>query len=310
MLSIRLTVRAMTGIALVVSAPVFAGDHAGAPYESPDGNTIQTAKSNWSPAGSTSVQTAEKVFVDEHGVETVVRTRYIQRSHAATKPDIAGSSHARGVTTYPGHHFPVTPRPVVFERDQWLQECRRRTDGTDGDDKGGIIGGLLGAIAGGIIGNRVDDGERLAGTLIGAGAGGLAGLAIGTLIDSVGDDDDDYDCEEALDAYIAQYGQPGAHRFVGTHHGGYGYQGGYAHSSYAGHYGYGHCGCAPQQVAMVPVYYEQRQRVVVRETIEEEVTRERIIERHPTKLIKTAPRPTKVVPAPRQTKTKVRYTKD
>ncbi len=206
--------------------------------------------------------------------------------------------------TYPAHHSvgnpahvpqhlsvrgPVHGGPIHggFDRDQWLAECRRRTDTVrDDDEKGGIIGGLLGAITGGIVGNRVYDEERLAGTLIGAGVGGLAGLVIGTLIQRGGKDRDrGYDCEAALDNYLSHYGY--GHGYGG--HGG-GYQGGYTHGSYGhgsygyagtGQYGsYGHysyaggyypgCGCQPH-ITYIPIHYQQRQRVVVRETVTEEI---------------------------------------
>jgi hypothetical protein len=168
----------------------------------------------------------------------------------------------------------------VFERDQWLAECERRTRGHDDGEKGGIIGGLLGAIAGGIIGNQVaDSGDRLGGTLIGAGVGGIGGLVLGSLIGGGRDSRGDYDCEAALDGYLSQYGQPGGHGAVRTipgpaypvyaapvHYGhGYGY--GYA-PAYAS---YGYSYAPPQQIVYVPIRYEQQQRVIVRETVREEL---------------------------------------
>jgi len=112
---------------------------------------------------------------------------------------------------------------TLAEREAWLSDCRLLMAHSDGyydyrdyDDRdadGGLIGGLLGAVVGGVAGNRIADGDRLAGTLIGAGVGGLAGVAIGALID--GDDDDYVESREVdpnelyaaryCDAYLRRY---------------------------------------------------------------------------------------------------------
>ena len=101
----------------------------------------------------------------------ITRTRRIERQ--APYP----ASTPTHTTTYaPAYHGAgYAPAGSVFQRDQWLDECERRTNGRSNREKGGIIGGLLGAVAGGIIGNRSFDSERLGGTLLGVGVGGLAG---------------------------------------------------------------------------------------------------------------------------------------
>lgn len=122
---------------------------------------------------------------------------------------------------------------TMAEREAWLADCRvlmssagRYGDYYDyyrDDADGGLSGGLLGAIGGGFAGNRIADGDRLAGTLIGAGIGGLAGVVIGSLIDS--DDDDhretrDIDANELYaarycDAYLRRYEMGGGAGFHG-----------------------------------------------------------------------------------------------
>lgn len=106
--------------------------------------------------------------------------------------------------TIPAQTFPAAQAvPVQYTREQWLEECYRRTGGKNNREKGNIIGGLLGAIAGGVLGNRVWDSERLAGTLIGAGTGGLLGAVAGGLLG--GGKRSSYDCEEVLDAHLSAY---------------------------------------------------------------------------------------------------------
>ena len=192
------------------------------------------------------------------GVETVTRTRRIELPAAPQAP--------RGpmAQAYPA---PVAyaPAPVVFERDQWLEECGRRTAGRDKDDTGTIIGGLLGAIAGGVAGYEIAGaGDRVLGTVLGVGGGGLIGGLLGSLFN--GDDDDRYDCEAALDAYLTQYGTPTTRiasrtipyaPYPAPYSYGYGYPA----------YGYGY---AQPQMVMVPVRTEVPQQVVVRETVREE----------------------------------------
>ncbi len=223
------------------------------------------------------VSDVTETSVDADGVETITRIRRIE----TTSPHYGGHArHPRAETyayrTMPAHGY--APAASVFERDQWISECERRTSGRDNREKGGIIGGLLGAIAGGIIGNRVADGERLGGTLIGAGLGGIGGVLLGNLIGGGRNDRGEYDCEAALDSYLSQY-HHGAPRFAyrtipaptyaAPIHAppAYGYGYGYAPAYQSYSYSY----APPQQVVYVPVQYEQQQRVIVRETVREEV---------------------------------------
>ncbi len=242
-----------------------------------------------------------ETIVGPDGVETITRTRRIE----SRGPDYAGSEgYYEAGTQYPAYaqNYGYSPTSTVFEREEWIDECERRTNGYDDREKGGIIGGLLGAIAGGIAGNRIADaGDRLGGTLIGAGVGGLGGLLIGSLIGGGRDRDGDYDCEAALDSYLSQYGHPGAYappyrvaaRTIPAPAYAppvqYGY--GQAYPSY----GYGYSYAPPQQIVYVPVTYQQQQRVIVRETVREEVIpgARRVIPAPPP-----APRPIKTQPIP------------
>jgi Glycine zipper 2TM domain len=210
-------------------------------------------------------QTAETI-VGPDGVETITRTRRID----AARPLPAGPSHApHGYA--PPHVYAPAPAyaapayaPVVFERQQWIDECRRRTAGRDKDDTGLIIGGLLGAIAGGFAGYEIAGaGDRVLGTVLGVGGGGLIGGLIGSLFD--GDDDEDrYDCEAALDSYLSHYGAPGGH--VASRTIAYPAQG-YSHGyGYPAGYSYGYTYAPPPQVVLVEVRTEVQQQVVVRET--------------------------------------------
>lgn len=215
------------------------------------------------PAATRTVTETTETTIDANGVETITRTRRIDLPAA------------------PQGYAP-TYAPVVFEREQWLDECRRRTAGKDKDDTGAIIGGLLGAIAGGFAGYEIAGvGDRVLGTVLGVGGGGLIGGLLGSLFD--GDDDADrYDCDAALDTYLSQYGTPAAYpgariasreiAFPAAPAYGYGYPA----------YGYAY---APPQMVMVPVRSEVQQQVVVRET-----------ERYETY---TVPGAARIIPAPR-----------
>jgi hypothetical protein len=214
------------------------------------------------------------------GVETVTRTRYIQaqRPMGMAPAPIAPVP----VAPYPGAMIPqqgyapmpYAPAPVVFERQQWLDECYRRTAGRNERQKGTIIGGLLGAIAGGVIGNRVAGaGDRLLGTAIGAGGGGLVGGILGNLIGG-GKKRGRYDCEAALDGYLSQYATGGVP------------MAGYAYPAYAQQM---MVYAQPAQMVVVPVRSQQQQQVVVRETVREEVV----------------PGATRYIPAPQPRPTKL-----
>ena len=85
--------------------------------------------------------------VDADGVETITRIRRIE----TTSPRYGSHAHQAHAETYAFRKLPAhgyAPAASVFERDQWISECERRTNGRDNREKGGIIGGLLGAIAG------------------------------------------------------------------------------------------------------------------------------------------------------------------
>ena len=123
----------------------------------------------------------------------------------------------------------------MADREAWLSDCRLLMadsggyydhDRRDGGD-GGLIGGLLGALFGGFAGNRIADGDRLAGTLIGGGLGGIAGAVIGSAVDGDGDERE-IDANELwaaryCDAYLRRYEMGGYSGFAdhghGHHHG-------------------------------------------------------------------------------------------
>jgi hypothetical protein len=202
-----------------------------------------------------SAQTGETITT-VNGVETITRTRRIE----AARPAPASPNGYPPQQGYAPAYAPPAYAPAVFEREQWIDECRRRTAGRDKDDTGLIIGGLLGAIAGGFAGYEIAGvGDRVLGTVLGVGGGGLLGGLLGSLFD--GDDDEDrYDCDAALDAYLSQYGTPGgriASREIAYPYPAYGYP---------ANYSYGYTYAPPPQVVLVPVRTEVQQQVVVRET--------------------------------------------
>jgi hypothetical protein len=211
----------------------------------------------------TAVQSEETVTV-ANGVETITRTRRIDLPRAplpAAQQGYAPQGYAP--QGYPVQGYaPAYAAPQVFERDQWIEECRRRTKGQNRDQTGLIIGGLLGAIAGGVAGYEIAGaGDRVLGTALGVGGGGLIGGLIGSLFG--GDKAKNrYDCEAALDSYLSQYGTPGgriASREIAYAPPAYGY-------GYPGGHSYGYTYAPPPQMVMVPVRTEVQQQVVVRET--------------------------------------------
>lgn len=210
------------------------------------------------------------------GVETVTRTRRIDSPAPAPQGYVQGYAQTYPQVAYP-HGYAATGyaagAPMVFERQQWIDECRRRTRGRNRNDTGLIIGGLLGAIAGGFIGNEIAaTGDKVLGTVVGAGGGGLIGGLIGSLFDGPRRRNL-YNCEAALDSYIGAYGAPGRIASREIAYPGYGY-GTYAEPGYAYGYGYpqgygysyGYGYAAPPQVVWIPVRTEVQQQVVVRET--------------------------------------------
>lgn len=196
------------------------------------------------------------------GVETVTRTRRID----APRPHQGYAPQAYPHQGYAPQAYSPIPHaaPVVFERDQWIDECRRRTAGRNNNDTGLIIGGLLGAIAGGVAGYEIAGaGDRVLGTVLGAGGGGLIGGLLGSLIGG-GKKKNRYDCEAALDGYLTQYGAPGT-RIASREIPYAPYPGGPAYWQNC------NCGYVQQQTVLVPVRTEVQQQVVVRETVRNEV---------------------------------------
>lgn len=249
--------------ALALPASVAAQNYDDLPPLSPMAEAeVQTLPADMRSAPAT-MQIGETVTVVD-GVETITRTRRID----APRP--LPSAPAAPQAGYAPHGYAPTmtyaAAPAVFERDQWIDECRRRTKGQNRDDTGTIIGGLLGAIAGGFAGYEIAGvGDRVLGTVLGVGGGGLIGGLLGSLFD--GDDDDRYDCEAALDAYLTQYGAPGTR--IASREIGYPYPAAPAYNygyGYPAAYSYGYTYAPPQQVVMVPVRTEVQQQVVVRET--------------------------------------------
>lgn len=173
--------------------------------------------------------------------------------HPAPMPQHAGGYPYPGHTAYPG-------LPADFDRDEWLADCREGYRNPRRSNSGAVGGGILGAAVGGVIGNRVADGNRLAGTLIGAGVGGLAGLAIGSAIAGSGDR---RRAREACEAWLDDYR-------AGRYGGGYWQQGGYGQHGYG--YGYAH---GYYTMTYVPVLVAVPQRAIVRETVTEEWVEER-----------------------------------
>lgn len=197
------------------------------------------------------------------GVETITRTRRIDSPRPAPVAQGYAPSYPQGYAQ--GYAPPMTPAggyyagtPAVFERQQWIDECRSRTRGRNRNDTGLIIGGLLGAIGGGFAGNAIAGaGDKVLGTVLGAGGGGLIGGLLGSLFDG-SRRRNRYDCEAALDSYLSNYGTPVAR--VASR------QIAYPASYAAPVYDYGYTYAPPQQMVMVPVRTEVPQQVVVRET--------------------------------------------
>ncbi|MCL9998011.1 MAG: hypothetical protein NBV68_01385 [Erythrobacter sp.] len=239
------------------------------------------------PAPVTAIRPTETVTI-EGGVETITRTRYINAPgvvRPAPAPQYYAPQHFPGQGYAPQGYGYAAAAPAVFERQQWIDECRRRTRGQSRDRTGLIIGGLLGAIGGGIAGYEIAGaGDRVLGTVLGVGGGGLIGGLIGSLFD--GDRKKNlYDCEAALDSYLSAYGAPGARiasREIAYPAYGYGYPQAYS---------YGYAYAPPPQVVLVPVRTEVQQQVVVRETVREET----YIEGRTRVITDPAPRPGKLI---------------
>jgi len=221
----------------------------------------------------------DETITNAGGVETVTRTRRIDATRPLPAAPAAHYGYAQqgyapqGYAPQAYSPHPYGAAPVVFEREQWIDECRRRTAGRNDNDTGLIIGGLLGAIAGGFAGYEIAGaGDRVLGTALGAGGGGLIGGLLGSLIGG-GKKKNRYDCEAALDGYLTQYGAPGtriASREIpyAPYPGGPAY--GYPAQGYPAYAQNCNCGYVQHQTVLVPVRTEIQQQVIMRETVREE----------------------------------------
>jgi hypothetical protein len=268
-MSKRLPTLPLAALALALPALAQAQSYSDLPPLTPMSEAeLRTLPPEYRSAPVTSTVTETREIVD--GVETITRTRRIDLPPAQPQ-----GAMPQG---YPQGYAPqmaYAPAPVVFERDQWIDECRRRTEGRNKDDTGTIIGGLLGAIAGGFAGYGIaGGGDRVIGTVLGAGGGGLLGGLLGSLFN--GREKDRYDCEAALDAYLDEYGAPATRiasreipypaPYPAYAPPAYSYGYGYPAYGYAPTYAY----APPPQMVMVPVRSQVQQQVVVRETTREE----------------------------------------
>ncbi|PKP90937.1 MAG: hypothetical protein CVT75_10250 [Alphaproteobacteria bacterium HGW-Alphaproteobacteria-14] len=280
--SLRAILPALALPALSLSAMAVAQDYSDLPPLTPvDEAAVRSLPPEYRTAPVMARTTETVTAVD--GVETITRTRWIDAPRRQPVSSAAPQTYPQQThpqQSYPDHsHAPVayTPAPMVFEREQWLDECRRRTAGRNNDDTGLIIGGLLGAVAGGVVGHEIAKvGDRTLGTVLGVGGGGLIGGLLGSLIGG-GKKKGRYDCEAALDGYLTQYGTPTgrmASREIAYPAYGYGYP---------ANYGYAYA--PPPQTVLVPVRTEVQQQVVVRETVREETY--------------TVPGAARAIPAPR-----------
>jgi hypothetical protein len=247
--------------ALALAAPALAQAQA-APALEPLGEAeMRSLPPEYRTAPAVGTVTEKREVID--GVETITRTRRIDLPAPAAQAALPQG--------YPYPYGAVMPMayaaaPVVFEREQWLAECRRRTAGKSRDETGTIIGALLGAIAGGVAGYEIAGaGDRVLGTALGVGGGGLIGGLLGSQFNRR--KKDRYDCEAALDAYLSQAGPPTriASREIP-----------YPTPAYVAPaypypypaYGYGYA--PPAEMVLVPVRSQVPQQVVVRETVREE----------------------------------------
>lgn len=257
----RLPIRSLTVLALALSTTANAQDYSDLPPLTPMSEAeVRTLPVEYRTAPVMNATADTQTIIGDDGVETITRTRRIE----SPRP-LPAAPQGNAIQGYTQAYAPAqTNAPAVFERDQWIAECRRRTEGRNRDDTGLIIGGLLGAVAGGFAGYEIAGaGDRVLGTVLGAGGGGLLGGLLGSLFG--GDRDEDrYDCEAALDSYLSQYGAPSPR--IASREIPYAPSPGYAYNyGYPASYGYSYA--PPQQVVMVPVRSEQQQQVVVRETV-------------------------------------------
>ena len=267
----------LAALALALPAAAQAQNYADLPPLAPMSEAeVRTLPAEYRTAPASAMQLGETITT-VNGVETITRTRRIDAPRPLPAAPMA-PQHGYAPAYAPPMAYAA---PAVFERQQWSDECRRRTRGQNRDNTGLIIGGLLGAVAGGVAGYEIAGvGDRVLGSVLGAGGGGLIGGLLGSLFD--GDDDDRYDCEAALDAYLSQYGAPDARiasRTIAYPAYGYGYPAAYS---------YGYSYAPPPQMVVVPVRTEVQQQVVVRETVREETY---TVPRTPAERVIPAPRP-------------------
>ena len=292
-MSKRLPILPLAALALAVPAFAQAQNYSDLPPLTPPTPTAmspaeQRALPSDMRTAPMTARTDETIAVVD-GVETITRTRRIDAPRPAAAAAAQGYAPSYTQAYAPAYApMPTTAyysgTPAVFEREQWVNECQRRTRGRSKDETGLIIGGLIGAIAGGFVGYEIAGaGDRVLGTVLGVGGGGLIGGLLGSLFD--GDKKKNlYNCEAALDSYLSAYGAPGqriasreiaypAYADQGTY--GYGYPAGYSN---------GYTYAPPPQLVLVPVRTEVQQQVVVRET-----------ERYETY---TVPGAERIIPAP------------
>jgi len=258
-------------LALALPAAAQAQNYSDLPPLTPMGEAeVRSLPADMRTAPVTMVRTDETVTTVD-GVETITRTRRIDAPRPLPAAPVTRTAPMQmPAQPYAGYGYAApmsfAAAPVVFEREQWIEECRRRTRGRNRNDTGLIIGGLLGAIAGGFAGYEIAGaGDRVLGTVLGVGGGGLLGGLLGSLFDG-GRKKDLYNCEAALDSYLSAYGAPGtriASREIAFPAYDYGY-------AYPATYSYGYTYAPPPQMVMVPVRSEVQQQVVVRETVREE----------------------------------------
>lgn len=258
----RLPILPLAALALAVPALAQAQNYSDLPPLAPMSEAqVRTLPQDMRSAPALPRNEETRTVVD--GVETITRTRWIEAPRQAQRNVEVYQQvpvQTQGYAPAGGYY---AAGPAVFERDQWIEECRSRTRGRNRNDTGLIIGGLLGAIAGGFGGYELAGaGDRVLGTVLGVGGGGLIGGLLGSLFD--GRRKNRYDCEAALDSYLSTYGAPTgrmASRVIPypayAQAPAYGY-------GYPAEYGYSYA--PPPQVVMVPVRNEVQQQVVVRET--------------------------------------------
>jgi hypothetical protein len=265
----------LLALALALPAAAQAQNYSDLPPLTPMGETeVRSLPADMRSAPMAAAARTDETVTTVDGVETITRTRRIDAPRPLPAAPVARPAPVpMPVQAYPayGYAAPMTfaAAPAVFERDQWIEECRRRTRGRNRNDTGLIIGGLLGAIAGGFAGYEIAGaGDRVLGTVLGVGGGGLIGGLLGSLFDG-GRKKDLYDCQAALDSYLSAYGAPGtrvASREIAYPAYDYGY-------GYPASYSYGYTYAPPPQMVVVPVRSEVQQQVVVRETVREETYR-------------------------------------